>query len=209
VLVAGILDYPHWKSIPLFNLDGIALGCALAAALQSGWALPFDRARRQVLVWVLVALAALDVLFADHWDSAFHDAREVAARLLFVGILAVVVVDRPPLLSRVLRWRVLTFLGSISYALYLWHTPLREILSPERIDTVPRWALSAASLGGAVAIATLSLHLVERPVLAWRRRPERSGRPLADAVPAMRQVLPASATAGERGMIGVGGGDEH
>ena len=35
VVVVGIIDYPHWVSIPFFDFDGLALGCLLAMVLHT------------------------------------------------------------------------------------------------------------------------------------------------------------------------------
>ena len=59
IVVAGLIDYPHWASIPLFNIDGLALGCMLAIYLHTStrrapsW--------QPVLVWVCLAVMTLSL----------------------------------------------------------------------------------------------------------------------------------------------------
>lgn len=60
--------------------------------------------------------------------------------------------------------RALVWLGGISYAAYLWNYPLTLWLRP----SVPMAGLVALPL--TVAVATLSTHVIERPVMR-RRRP--------------------------------------
>jgi len=54
----------------------------------------------------------------------------------------------------------LVMLGRISYGFYLWHVPLLYLLGLDvtRIVQIP------VALVGSVMIATLSFHLVERPL---------------------------------------------
>lgn len=68
--------------------------------------------------------------------------------------------------SRVLSWRPLVALGTVSYGVYLWHWPVLLIL--------PRWHWAAWG-AVTVAAATASFWLVERPVRrgSWSRLPAR------------------------------------
>lgn len=81
--------------------------------------------------------------------------------------------DRPCLVERLLRARVLVFFGLISYSLYLWHWPL--LVFAKHLSLAP---LSPLALAGVVAlsvvIATLSHRFVEQPFRrvhpSWSRR---------------------------------------
>ena len=68
----------------------------------------------------------------------------------------------------VLSHPVLTFVGLISYPLYLWHWP---VLTFTRIVTSrdPGWWMTAAGVAGSVVLAWLTYRFVEQPVQAEYR----------------------------------------
>lgn len=87
---------------------------------------------------------------------------------------------------RVLRWRAFSYVGLVSYGLYLWHAPLAAwMVEHASLRTVylSGWPTLASWLVGCAVIlavglvpATLSYYLVELPFLrlkrGWRHGPE-------------------------------------
>ena len=69
--------------------------------------------------------------------------------------------------KRVLSTRPFTYLGRISYGMYLWHWPIIVIAAHER--SLSPLALFVLSCAGATALAALSFHLVEQPVRTSRK----------------------------------------
>jgi peptidoglycan/LPS O-acetylase OafA/YrhL len=74
------------------------------------------------------------------------------------------------IVTRLLRWQPLVFIGLISYSLYLWHWPLLEFVHLGlwhgfRGNTRVQQALMA---GASIAVATLSWRLVEQPFRTGR-----------------------------------------
>ncbi|MDQ2651015.1 MAG: acyltransferase [Actinomycetota bacterium] len=68
--------------------------------------------------------------------------------------------------SRALAAPVLTYLGTISYATYLIHWPVYVALDED--SGLDGWSLTAARVAITIALATISLRLVERPVRSGR-----------------------------------------
>jgi peptidoglycan/LPS O-acetylase OafA/YrhL len=83
---------------------------------------------------------------------------------------------------RALSWRLLTWLGIISYGIYLWHATIATTLISHNMQN---WApLLVTDLVLTTAIAAASYYVVERPILRLKnRRPRRiergAGRPLS------------------------------
>jgi len=142
---------------------GLLLGCALAAYLCGR---PTGR-NRPALAAALVAVIAAQAALSS---SPFHYAitATLAATLLTPVAIWLVVREGP---AGVLGARALRFVGSRSYAYYLWHVPL-NLLAMLAMD----WRRTLVG-GVMVLILTalfgeISWRLVERPVLR-RSLPQR------------------------------------
>ena len=70
--------------------------------------------------------------------------------------------------SRLLTWRPATFIGDISYSMYLWHWPMLVLL-PYAIDRSPGLLARVLILVATVVAAWLTKILVEDPVRTTRR----------------------------------------
>lgn len=73
----------------------------------------------------------------------------------------------------VLGWRPLAALGTISYGVYLYHWPLYLWITPASTG-VGRWPTTAVRLAVTLALATASYLLLERHIVAIRRRRRRT-----------------------------------
>ena len=106
--------------------------------------------------------------------TAQHALYGIAA---FFVLLPLVLGDHPTA-DRVLGGRIGRFGGTISYGVYLWHVPLipkvQTALGYHEFDGHFLWLL-VGTLAVAVAAATLSWYLVERPALRYLSSPWRRG----------------------------------
>src|SRR4029453_167217 len=80
----------------------------------------------------------------------------IAALVHPAAALSTLMLGSPPL-----RW-----LGTRSYAIYLWHWPIFMITRPELDLALAGWPLLALRLGATAALAELSYRLIEMPVRA-------------------------------------------
>ncbi|GAB3805439.1 hypothetical protein GCM10027605_31420 [Micromonospora zhanjiangensis] len=130
---------------------------------------------------MLGALAALGaVATALLWTTADGGSRWLYRGGLTVAALAtaavvghVVLSPRSPT-ARVLALPPLVALGRISYGIYLWHWPLFQWLTAERVG-LTGGALLGARCAATMIAATASYLLVERPIRRARRLPVRAG----------------------------------
>ena len=140
------------------RLDSIGFG-ALAALLART---PFLRRPETIALAALLLLLSLAVRDAFFRETA-RDTVQGAALLVLVPAIAA----SGGVVRRVLASPALVAIGRLSYGLYLWHW-LALILAT-------RIAAGSAAfvplfLGLSASFAVVSWHLVEAPVLAWRRR---------------------------------------
>ena len=123
--------------------------------------------------WVLAAIAAGTISMAIYWrHTSYWDLPlMVTFWRTTLGVFFLCVVGAAvslPALAR--RWplRPLAYLGVVSYGIYLWHLfAIRYALTVAGLAP-PQMLLIA--LGVTLALAMLSWHLFERPILALGRR---------------------------------------
>lgn len=152
-------------------------GALLALCVVQGRGATWTRRAAPALGWAAVALLALltpSLAGPKGATLLYYHGGAVA----FVGLAAVLVaalaISHVPLLSPALSWATPVYLGRISYGIYLWHWPVTLVLVDQGTWSPAR---SAAILTSSVLLASISYHLIEKPVrtgrLASRRGPAR------------------------------------
>lgn len=144
-------------------------------------------ARRPGAWWVvaLVLLLALTQIGMPTLDLNAYDDNDwyfghlfyaaIAGAFALPAMLGEPVAERRDVPARVLGWAPVAWLGLISYGIFLWHLPLCEKLLRVQ-DWTPHGSFVVFTLvvaAVAIAAATLSYYLVERPLLRFKdpRRP--------------------------------------
>ena len=149
--------------------DGLLLGAALALALRSG-AVRLERAPG----WMWASLLVIYIAVVSHfgmqptiWESAL------------VPVLIAWTAYHPAAVpSRILEWPALSWVGRISYGLYIWQQfffPWAHIAAP-----LPAVQRSPLGIPAALACAAASYYLLERPAL---RLGHRLARPVIEGRP--------------------------
>jgi peptidoglycan/LPS O-acetylase OafA/YrhL len=198
---------PALDALPSF-LDQFALGMGLAVVSawieQRGsnprWVSRFDRA--PVLSWLFAAVAFYVVskrigisprFFAPMGRWQYLGREWLYAAVAFGLLLPAVIGDQTRgLPRRVLSWRVLAWLGLISYGIYLWQTTVLAQLQRWNFGAhsiIHPWVWwSVGTLVMTAAIAAASYYLLERPLLSLKNvfSPQRSvpDEALAEPAPA-------------------------
>jgi peptidoglycan/LPS O-acetylase OafA/YrhL len=194
-------------------LDQFAIGMALAVVSVALTDRPLPRWMRPVerfpgLSWAMAGVtfwfSATQVGHAAHFGEVLSPGQNltyhlVAGVVAFWLILPAVFGDqRRGILRRVLANRVLLWIGTVSYGVYLWHTAVVSqfhdwhlIGSARGVGNFSLWMLAVTA--ATLAIAALSYYAVERPALRLKRAPAsgaasrvaRAGKPLAIAAAAL------------------------
>jgi peptidoglycan/LPS O-acetylase OafA/YrhL len=160
--VVASLTLPSYRvyNAPDTVAYALLLGCALAL---------MPRMAVKVPVWVGYGSALLATGLAL-FPSITRNGLDVTIGLyagVVAGLLAVPVIAAAPRM-RLLAWRPLVFLGTISYGLYLWHWPFLQV-QPFGHGT-HLVAMKVLLVLAATGVAYLSFRLVEQPILAYKRR---------------------------------------
>jgi peptidoglycan/LPS O-acetylase OafA/YrhL len=140
----------------------IAAGVILACALFLTKRQPSGSAA-DLLGWSAFAtLLALFVFATKTQWWLFHGGFALVS-VVSVGVLIGLLSGGS--FSRILGWRPLAFLGTMSYAIYLVHWPVRVAITPERIGEIDSLPLALLRLTVSLALATVLHFLVERPFM--------------------------------------------
>lgn len=119
---------------------------------------------------LVFAIYTLDAHVGRYWTHSllfytWHSFTALAVALLVLGVAA-----RGPWARAIFENRLVVWLGTISYSLYLWHPVVAE-----RLDGVVgaqsqgRWGFALVAVPTVVAVSAASYYLVERPFLRRKR----------------------------------------
>jgi peptidoglycan/LPS O-acetylase OafA/YrhL len=110
----------------------------------------------------LVGLVAVVVVASSQSTWLFRGGFLVVG-VLSAMLIAAAAVDRTPV-ARALSWSPLSYLGTRSYGIYLWHWPIFQLTRPDR--DLPFGGVTAATVSLALTFgaAELSYRYVEMPV---------------------------------------------
>lgn len=159
------------------TLDAFGLGIALALALHHGGnrlAARLQPGWGRCTVWLALACAASFAVWSTYW--AHPDYWDSLRMVLFWRLLLAMAfafwlaaaLSCPAAASVV--FAPLRYLGTVSYGIYLWHMlVLLTLLKVPGLDKNHGFMMFG-TMGIAIALAALSWHLFEKPLLAWAKR---------------------------------------
>jgi peptidoglycan/LPS O-acetylase OafA/YrhL len=169
LVISGVWEHRIYSASDT-RADSLLIGC-LAAMLLSWRVLPTSRAFLRFLsvasfggLLVIVAYLgnlveiASDLTLRGFGFSLFG----VAVSLLLIQFA----INPPQLPGAVLGTKPLTWIGRISYGIYLWHLPI--CISVARVP-IPNWMKAALVLILTVGAASASYYLVELPFLRFKK----------------------------------------
>jgi peptidoglycan/LPS O-acetylase OafA/YrhL len=169
--------------------DGFAMGGLLAALLIEARRRP-HRLRYLRMGLGIAATSGLAYLVHGYFyrggvsfiglpTPRFPGTTTFAFVLLFFGVVGMVVLSAGHPSLAPLRLRPLTYLGQISYALYLYHLPIYSLFDISPYQPQPPLAGDILKLVTVLVAAALSWMLIERPILGLKGHLEYKSGPIA------------------------------
>jgi peptidoglycan/LPS O-acetylase OafA/YrhL len=184
-LIAHTPAFAEYTSF-FFRIDSLCAGACMAlllAGAKNGSCSMKTLSRVLTIVFLLTCL----LLYVMLWHTGVMHGIEPRSTLLFASLgytlLAIASSAAVGLCAlhsggtqrvlRILRFRVVLFIGTISYMIYLIHIPVyvavHGLLGALRSPTIS-WVVVPVSLGLTIALAAISWQYFERPILAWKDR---------------------------------------
>jgi peptidoglycan/LPS O-acetylase OafA/YrhL len=190
IRLATMLAFPDQERIQylftLCRIDTLAVGCLLAVIVRS---IDLERYRTVAIQLAVIAVPAVVVLaIASRLDRTSPFDRVFGYSVVAIGcaaVVALVLLARGHASTAVLRWGPLAYLGKLCFGLYLLHRPADTLVSAvaDRAGIDADLRLMPFKIAVAVALATLSWHVIERPFLRLKERFASDAHPRASAAP--------------------------
>jgi peptidoglycan/LPS O-acetylase OafA/YrhL len=149
----------------------LMIGCILAVIMSSGWLTGNMKKMVQKLLVVtaplsLACLIAFAIYSYKLGRGFFYYGFPVISILTATLILDVLVSPRS-IIKWLLEMKWLTWLGTISYGLYLWHWP---ILAGMGDFGYKGWTVVLVGMPLSFLITIISYYAMEKPILEWKKR---------------------------------------
>lgn len=152
------------------HADGLLMGC-LVGCLVSWNLLPKSRWLEVFMKCVALAsvLFIVFLVLTTKHDNPLLYVGGLSFAALGIAVSLLTLVSWPAgLAAAVLRFKPLTWVGRISYGLYLWHWPVRGLVFGKAAQA--SWKQIVVAVVLSFAITSFSFYLIERPFLRWKKR---------------------------------------
>ncbi len=151
--------------------DALLIGCVAALALTAAsTAVVRSTASRLAPLAAACGLAlAVLMTFARTTSGWVHVAGFLMAAVASVGVISHLAAAPESFVARLLSWRPIAAVGTLSYGLYLWHVPVFELVK-DAYPLMPFRYLLVLQVGGSAVVAVASYAVVECPMLRLKER---------------------------------------
>jgi peptidoglycan/LPS O-acetylase OafA/YrhL len=161
VHVARFFHFFGWPWVPNLNYAGLAIGCALRIALSEVGA-------SAVLVRIFNGRSTLFVAVLLAYIVLFHRRITMFDPLICSLGICATLVEPQGLAGRVLEWRVLRWVGRLSYSLYIWQQLFLGY--GEHFRSFGRLCAFPMNFASLFIVSSASYYLLEKPLMRFGHR---------------------------------------
>lgn len=147
------------------RLDSLALGAIFALNYQASWMQKcFELFSKVWLIWLLLIAMAVGGALVDYRDPNWYIWQQPCYALISLALM-IGLLQCPDSfgLKFIFQNRVSVYLGTICYGIYLWHYPI--LVVGAEVFHLSNWSKILFCGGATLALASLSYHLIEKPLL--------------------------------------------
>lgn len=183
ILIGLLAVIPLWRAYIMFGtnlpyadynymmtdarIDSLAWGCLLSVLLHLKGNLKAFKPLLGIIPTLLAGCAIMASFLIRDETFRYTLRFTLQGAALYVLMLNFYYLKALDFAVSIAEWKWLAWTGKISYALYLWHVPLYDLIH-RFIDRGPMsLALTTAA---SFAIAAFSFYIVEKPFVALRKR---------------------------------------
>jgi peptidoglycan/LPS O-acetylase OafA/YrhL len=175
IVIRYILTFKGASTDRIYNgfdtrADDLLAGCLLAFALSSARIDELCRQKMPISLrfWtpVSVVILVLHAMFVDQLSRFANLIGFTIVQIAAVILILNVLYRRTGLTNSILSNKIVVWLGTISYGLYLWHFPTLMFL--QKLEPRP-WQLLGYNFAVTLVLAVLSFYLVEKRFLQLKR----------------------------------------
>lgn len=189
--VWALVVRPFSERILITRSSGFAIGGLLAAVLIDKAFVAHHIAKLRIGFGLTFLGAGLYLLLGvrDQGSTGFFGMPTppdpgptlLVVNLLYGGLVGLVVCYAGSPMLAPLRFRPFTYLGMISYGIYMYHPPVYFFLDGQKFDYDQTLPMNLLKMATTVAVAMFSWHFFEKPILKLKNRFEYSAAQLNQA----------------------------
>lgn len=163
------------------TLDQFALGMLASilyryTRLEPAWRERISTEALSTLLFLLGMSGTIAMMYwvhhtLDYWSGSRLVYVWYTITCLFLAAVVFSIATSSRLTRALFENRVMVFLGTVSYSIYLWHYPVSELVHDQmNRAAVGRIAFALMAFAATVAVSAASYYLVERPFMRWGAR---------------------------------------
>jgi peptidoglycan/LPS O-acetylase OafA/YrhL len=166
------IDTPYYRLYYALDtrFDSILSGSLLALLYQQEYFQVLILRKAKMIkagAWISAAILTIFFFTISYLDRHLYNFYFVIIEIAAFIIILNSLINKSDFINKVLRNKILMFIGTISYGLYLWHYPIIRFFHQYDFS---RFATAVLAIATSLAMTILSWYMIEKPILKLKRK---------------------------------------